>query len=197
MRLYLVRHGESVGNMKKLMFGHSDHPLTEAGVKDAQTVAEKLSDCHVECCYTSTLKRASHTAEICFKDRNVPIVYLDDLREQNMGLWEDCTFEDLTERYHDEFMNMMTDWTNNAPVGGESFCEVYERVTACVDDIISKGEDAAIVAHNGPLTMILIYLLKLDKKHVDNFYFNHGCYSVIGVDNAFKKGINALECFNR
>ena len=27
MYLYLVRHGQSVGNEKQLFFGHRDHPL--------------------------------------------------------------------------------------------------------------------------------------------------------------------------
>lgn len=197
MLLYLVRHGESVGNLNKLIFGHSDHPLTEAGLNDAKTAAEKLKDVHINCCYASTLIRASHTAEICFGDRSIPMVYSDDLREQNMGIWEDCTFEDLTERYPNEFTAMMTDWTKSAPLGGETFDEVYARVTAFVDKIIAKGEDAAIVAHNGPLTMIVAYLLGLDKKFVESFYFRHGCYSVIAVDNGYKKGLNSLEFFNK
>ena len=86
MLLYLVRHGESVGNLNKLIFGHSDHPLTESGLNDAKDVAEKLKDTHIERCYTSTLQRASHTADICFGHRGIPMVYSDDLREQNMGI---------------------------------------------------------------------------------------------------------------
>ena len=29
--IYLVRHGQSVGNEQKLFFGWSDHPLTDLG----------------------------------------------------------------------------------------------------------------------------------------------------------------------
>lgn len=197
MKLYLIRHGQSVGNLKKLIFGFSDHPLTADGIKQAEAVREKLKDISVACCYSSTLKRAADTADICFKDRSIPTVYSDALREQHMGLWEDCTFEDLSERYPKEFSGMMTDWTHNPPMGGESFDEVYERVTAYIDEIIAKGEDAAVVAHNGPLSMIVTYLLKLEKQKVESFYFTHGCYTAIAVDDGYKKELNTLICFNK
>ncbi|MBQ4040630.1 MAG: histidine phosphatase family protein [Oscillospiraceae bacterium] len=197
MRLYLIRHGESVGNLHRLIFGHSDHPLTEAGIAHAEEAAEKLKDAHVECCYTSTLQRASHTAEICFKNRDIPMVYSDALREQHMGFWEDCTFEDLMDRYPTEFSSMMTDWTHSAPIGGESFDEVYNRVTAYVDEIVSKGEDVAIVAHNGPLSMIITYLLGLGKGSIESFYFLHGCYSAVSIGDGYRKDLNSLICFNK
>ena len=31
MRLYLVRHGQSEGNVAKTFHGHTDYPLTELG----------------------------------------------------------------------------------------------------------------------------------------------------------------------
>ena len=36
MYLYLVRHGQSVGNERRLFFGWSDHPLTELGREQAR-----------------------------------------------------------------------------------------------------------------------------------------------------------------
>ncbi len=197
MRLYLIRHGESEGNRLRLIFGHADPPLTENGIEHAQLAAEKLKDISVSCCYTSTLKRASHTAEICFGNHNIPIIYLDDLREQYMGDWENRTFDDLTAQYPIEFPAMMNDWIHNAPLNGEHFDEVYNRVTACVDEIIQKGKDAAIVAHNGPLSMLTAYLLGLDKAYVERFYFLHGCYSCFIIGEGYKKDLTTLACFNK
>lgn len=197
MLLYLIRHGESVGNLNHLMFGHSDHPLTENGILQAEDVRNKLGYSDITHCYSSTLKRASHTADICFCEKTVPITYTDALREQYMGLWEDMTFDELQEKYPTELRAMMTNWAENPPVGGETFDEVYCRVTAYVDEIISRGEDAAIVAHNGPLSMIVVYLLGLDKKSVDNFYFLHGCYTVISIGDGYMKKHNSLRYFNK
>lgn len=197
MLLYLIRHGESVGNLNHLMFGHSDHPLTENGILQAEDVRKKLQDVSVAHCYSSTLKRASHTANICFGEKSVPITYTNALCEQYMGSWEDMTFDELKEKYPDELYAMMTDWTENPPVGGETFDEMHARVAACIDEIISRGEDAAIVAHNGPLSMIVTYLLGLEKKSVENFYFLHGCYTVISINDGYMKKHNSLRCFNK
>lgn len=197
MLLYLIRHGESVGNLNRLMFGHSDHPLTENGICDAENVRKKLADAPIVRCYSSDLERASHTARICFGNGDIPITYTDSLREQYMGKWEDCTFDYLRENYPKELDAMMTSWHLNPPVGGETFEEVYTRVAACIDEIINRGENAAVVAHNGPLSMIVTYLLGLEKCHVDKFYFLHGCYTVISIGTGFKKDLNSLQCFNK
>ena len=36
MRLYLVRHGQSEGNVAKTFHGHTDYPLTELGREQAR-----------------------------------------------------------------------------------------------------------------------------------------------------------------
>lgn len=44
MRLYLVRHGQSEGNVAKTFHGHTDYPLTELGREQARQAGEKLKD---------------------------------------------------------------------------------------------------------------------------------------------------------
>ena len=38
MKLYLIRHGQSEGNVKDLWYGRSDLPLTELGRQQAAQV---------------------------------------------------------------------------------------------------------------------------------------------------------------
>ena len=194
MRLYLVRHGESEGNKRRLIFGSADFPLTKLGEKQAREAGEKLKGVAVAHCYASTLIRAAETARICLSGREVPITYHDELREQHMGEFEEGGFLELAERYPEQFPAMMENWVKNPPVGGESFCEVFERVTGFVQKVIDKGEDAMIVAHNGPLSMLGVWLMGAPMECVENFYFLHGCYSsfIIG-----EKRRNVLEYFNK
>ena len=44
MILYLVRHGQSEGNVKRYFHGQTDYPLTDLGRRQAQEVAEKLRE---------------------------------------------------------------------------------------------------------------------------------------------------------
>ena len=45
MRLYLVRHGQSEGNVAKTFHGHTDYPLTELGREQARGEAERYRLC--------------------------------------------------------------------------------------------------------------------------------------------------------
>ena len=61
-RLYMIRHGQSEGNLKNLFLGHTDMDLTELGHLQAEMAAEYLATVPVDVIYASDLKRAFHTA---------------------------------------------------------------------------------------------------------------------------------------
>ncbi len=194
MRLYLVRHGESEGNKRRLIFGSADFPLTCLGQRQAAEAGEKMREISISHCYSSTLMRAAETARICLSGRDVPITYHDELREQHMGEFEEGGFQELTERYPDSFPAMMANWVENPPLGGESFREVFRRVTGFVQEVLERGEDAMIVAHNGPLSMLAVWLMDAPMECVENFYFLHGCYTSFIIK---KNRRNVLEFFNK
>ena len=98
MYLYLVRHGQSVGNERKLFFGWSDHPLTELGREQARQAAEKLREVSFTRCVASDLSRAWDTALICAEGRGVAVESDPRLREQDMGSLEDADWEEAHDR---------------------------------------------------------------------------------------------------
>ena len=197
MYLYLVRHGQSVGNEKQLCFGRSDHPLTELGREQAQQAAQMLKEVNFTRCVSSDLIRAWDTARICAEGRGVEVEAAPALREQDMGDLEDLTFAQAHERCGEAFARMLADWTRVDPPGGESVAHMKERIGQCVDGIVRRGEDTLIVAHNGSLSLILSHFgLARDSElmnHDYNLFFAHGTYSVIRVD---ENGAE-LTCFNK
>lgn len=193
MKLYFARHGESVGNAKNLFYGWTDYPLTENGCKHAQELGEKLRDAEIKTCYTSPLVRAAKTAQISMRDRNVPIVTLDDLKEQYMGDLEDTTLEENMAKHPELIEAMFLDWTKIAPPGGESYQTLEKRAVACLDNIIRAGENALIVAHNGVLATMITRMLEAPLGAIDRFWLLHGCYSCLSI----VEGRVRLECFNK
>jgi broad specificity phosphatase PhoE len=193
MKLYFARHGESVGNFKNLFYGWTDYPLTENGYRQAQELGEKLRDAEIEKCYTSPLVRAAETARISMQGRNVPIVTFDDLKEQYMGDLEDTTLEDNMAKNPELIEAMFLDWTKIAPPGGESYQVLEKRALACLDGIISTGEDALIVAHNGVLATMITRMLDAPLGSIDRFWLLHGCYSCLSIVD----GRIRLEYFNK
>ena len=197
MYLYLVRHGQSVGNERQLFFGRSDHPLTELGREQARQAAQMLKEVRFTRCVSSDLIRAWDTALICTEGRGVSPEPVPALREQDMGGMEDLTFAQAQERYGELFMRMLDDWIHVDPPGGESVAHMKERVGACVDEIVRRGEDTLIVAHNGSLSLILSHFGLAEENelmdHKFNWFFRHGTYSAIRVD---ENGAE-LTCFNK
>ena len=197
MILYLIRHGESEGNRRRLLFGVSDHPLTDLGRQQAAEVRDKMADLPVSVCYSSPLLRARETAEICFAGRGVEILPLPEVMEQDMGRCEDMDFYSM-EKEHPEVMQAVRNgWYGFLPEGGESFAHVCERAVAGLEKVLRRNEDAAIVAHNGPLAAITAHLLGVPPEDFDRFYNRHGCYSAFELDPTRPGSRVALMCFNK
>ena len=61
--LYLMRHGETLFNVRRKIQGWCDSPLTENGVKQAKAVREILKDIPFDHYYSSTAERCCDTLE--------------------------------------------------------------------------------------------------------------------------------------
>ncbi len=83
MLIYFVRHGESEGN-KNNIHQHPDIPLSDNGIKQAQSLAKRLKSIHFDLIYSSPNKRALQTTEILNKSLNTKIETWDDLIEMKM-----------------------------------------------------------------------------------------------------------------
>lgn len=62
-RLILIRHGETVWNREHRMQGHSDSPLSDTGLRQAQLLAQRLKEIEFTALYCSDSGRAHHTAD--------------------------------------------------------------------------------------------------------------------------------------
>lgn len=194
MYLYLVRHGQSVGNEKKLFFGRSNHPLTQLGREQAKQAGEKLKGVSFTRCVASDLARAWETALICLEGRGIVPEACPGLREQDMGLFEDCTWEQAQAGHGDLVMRLVTDWFHTTPPEGEGPEEMARRVGACVEDILRRREDTLVVAHNGSLSLILKHLGLAGEEELfrPGYFFGHGAYSDIEIQD----GKVELKWFN-
>jgi broad specificity phosphatase PhoE len=150
MKLYLVRHGSSTGNTPGTLIGHSDHPLTEAGIAQARAVAARLAPLGPMPVYCSDLLRAHQTAEYISMawasagtspDGDAggePLLYDDArLRELDIGVFGGRSWDDFLA---DEELNaaMIADPLHTALPGGESLAQLRDRVLAAIDDIVGR-----------------------------------------------------------
>ena len=183
MFLYLVRHGQSVGNVRRTFHGQTDYPLTQEGRRQAQQAAEKLREVSFTRCFASDLQRAWDTAQICVAGRGIAVEPCLGLREHYIGQLEDLTWEQMEARYPQYIHAYLEDWAHCLPPDGEAPEAMALRVGQAVDQIIAKGEDALLAAHNGSLSLGLVHLglMSMDEVLKPGHIFGQGTYSA--VDN--------------
>mgnify|MGYP000282742348 FL=1 len=171
MKLILVRHGQTDSNIRGTYLGWTDVELNETGLKQAECVAEKLKDTVIDKIFSSPLKRVRATAEAINKYHNVSIEYTDCLKERNFGIWDNLTYDEIKAGYPEECIKWDKDWFNYKIKGGESCLEMYERITAFIDDILAryKDETVLLVSHLGCIRIIISYLLVMPPEGIWKF----------------------------
>ncbi|MDE2311693.1 MAG: histidine phosphatase family protein [Patescibacteria group bacterium] len=86
--IYLVRHGETEANKNKIVAGHHDSPLTEAGERQAKQRGLDLKRVKFDAVFSSDLIRAKRTAELISADRQLVVNTHRLIRERFFGHWE-------------------------------------------------------------------------------------------------------------
>lgn len=140
MKLYFIRHGETVWNTQAKLQGKSDIPLNEKGVALARVTGEALADVPFAAIYSSPLKRALQTAQLVAGDRDVPIVTDRRLEEIGFGIWEGLScHKDHYEIPSDSFQDFFLDpFGYQPPAQGETVQHVCGRTADFLEELIRK-----------------------------------------------------------
>ena len=162
VRVYLVRHGETCHNRKKL-FQADNEPLSDLGKEQASNIAEELSKHDIQFVITSSFLRAKQTGKI-IADRLV--VQTDSKDFLNEIKWS----KDLVDKWrfspHSLFVvaliflnTYVSRWHHK---DGENLCELSERAKEAVSYMESKNTDTkssfVVVTHRGMYAMLLEHM---------------------------------------
>ena len=163
MKIYFVRHGETIWNKEKKIQGQSDIPLNEYGKELGYITADALKDIPFDIVYSSPLIRAKETAEILVKNRNLKIYEDHRLIEMSFGEGEG---ESLPEIHAHPEMNLHNFIHNpgeyTPPAGGETFEELYARCKTFIEEYILPVEQKyncmLIVGHGALIRGMIHYI---------------------------------------
>ena len=178
--IYLVRHGETQGNIDDKAQGHLDVPLTETGRIQAKAVAERLNNVEFDAVYSSDLQRAFDTAKAITAQRpELQIQTRSQLREYHFGDYEDMLWDEVSNtdpQLYQRWKNLSTRIDIKFP-GGESMRDAWERVGGFLREILAEhrqgNETILIVGHGGSLQAVLSHLLNLSATNQWFFVFDN------------------------
>jgi broad specificity phosphatase PhoE len=171
--LYVVRHGESIGNANREFLGHTDKDLSTLGYSQAVRTAEYLAYENIDAIYSSDLIRAHNTALPHANMRGLTVKDDKSLREIYAGEWEGMKVEDIIEKYPHEFLDV---WRENFGVctipGGESVSLLGERIYNALERIAdaNKGKKILIACHAAAIRSFWGKITKTAPEDLANAY---------------------------
>ena len=188
MKIYLIRHGKTNGNMEKRYVGRTDEVLCPDGVAEIKCLRERYEHCigKPSQIVISPMRRCVETGNLLFPDARQ--ISVDEFKECDFGEFEYKNYEELTGNpYYEE-------WVENggsiAFPGGESKQEFQERVVDRFRELIEGGilklespedknggakEDRIVlVVHGGTIMSILDRFSEPHKDYYD-WQVENGC----------------------
>lgn len=165
MELILIRHGESEGNVKEVVYGHTDYPMTVKGMSQVPKILEISKRYQIDGIYTSPLVRANVIADAIGEDRGLDVIKDDRLKEIYFGDYEDLKREEVVEIVGDKYYDVIGFFDHVAMPGGEHQDEFLARVQSFIDELLA-GEDGTyvITSHFGVIKATLNHLMGYDKQ---------------------------------
>jgi len=161
-RVVLWRHGQTNWNIENRFQGHSDIPLNEVGLQQAEHAAPLLLALRPNKIISSDLIRAQQTAAALAKIAALDISIDAGLRETNGGNWEGKTGAENRAEDYDRFVNWLDGDDQPAGQTGERRSEIAHRavnaINAALHDDIST---LIVVTHGGTARCILGKMLDM------------------------------------
>lgn len=195
-RIYLIRHAEAEGNLRRVFQGHYDGDVSENGLKQLERLSERCRSLPFDAVYASPLRRALKTAQSANRYHGLPITTLRELRELYGGLWEGLRWETFPEDFPEENRCWVNEpWNFRAP-GGESMRELYDRVWSAVTGIVRQnvGKTVCIVSHGCAIRCFLCRALGKPLEQLNSIpWCDNTAVSVIDFDEDLAPRVVSLN----
>ena len=147
-----------------------DAPLNETGMKQAEDLAAALSG-DFDIIISSTLKRASQTAEVIKQRFDKPLVFNKLLEERSFGSFAGKSWDEIEQKTHNKVNRVIDakEQYNFRPYGGESVEDVRQRLVRFIEESKRNYHDKIIlVVTHGGIVRLAHHLFSEKTPHVGN-----------------------------
>jgi probable phosphoglycerate mutase len=139
MKIYLVRHGETIWNKEKKMAYNKDLVLTDLGIEQAKELALEVNKIDYDFIMTSPFIRTLQTTEI-INTKNKKVIIEERLAERNVGILDG---KDLIKEI--DFYEVGNYYKNLSYEGAEDMQTFCKRIWSFLDEIKTKYQDKKII----------------------------------------------------
>ena len=192
-RIYLARHGQDEDNIKGILNGRRDKPLTNKGKEQAKELADKIKSAGItfDKVYSSPLKRAYKSEEIITKvlGTEKPQI-MKDLIEREFGIMTGQHHSKIAEMRKPHILKTDTLTYFLKPKGAETFPQLKTRGRKILNKIIKLHKNGSIllVTHGDIGKMIYAAYYRLGWKEVLKlFHFGNSDLLLLSTDSPAKE----------
>ncbi|MGU3645330.1 histidine phosphatase family protein [Microbacterium sp. C23T] len=174
--LWLVRHGESIGNIAAtraeidgldvipLDVRDADVPLSATGQEQATALGTWLAPHldHIDLFWVSPYARARETLAIALGDGAAGrTIFVDErLRDRELGILDLLTRQGVARLHPEEFSRRRhLGKFYHRPPGGESWADVALRLRSFLREALESGPETAMLVVHDAVVMLLLYIL--------------------------------------
>ena len=183
-KFFLLRHGQTPWNRDQRFRGRKDVPLSEAGLREAESVAEALAREPIAAVYASPLSRAMDTVRPLAGRLGLPVEPLPEVIDMDFGEWEGWSVGEAAERAPELFAQWKTTPERVTFLGGENLATVQARVMAALGRLAAEhqGEAVALCSHRVICKLALLGLLGLGPERFWVFQQDPACINRFAYD---------------
>lgn len=158
--IYLVRHGQTDANKKKLWVGaRSLYKLNRDGRLEAMEAGSKLRELDLKstAIYASPVERAFQSAQLIASKLNLPIIPVPNLSEMFFGDVDTMNEDEFKQNFPVDYEEWTRSTLGFSPPNGESGERFYKRATSAIEQITYEADtrDVIIVTHSGIIKMFM------------------------------------------
>jgi broad specificity phosphatase PhoE len=184
IEIILVRHGETEWNRQEIFRGRADIELSEAGAKQAELLAQYLSQVKIAAIYSSPLRRALKTAEAIASYHSLKVKTTSGLIDLDYGKWQGLPHQEVTASYQELYAAWLKNPHRVKIPGGESLGHVRRRAIGVVDRVIGQHVGTVVLVSHRVVNKVLICaLLGLDNSHFWNIRQDVGAITTFTYEN--------------
>lgn len=164
MKLYLIRHAESIANMQGIYQGQTYNTgLSPLGKKQAEALKDQLRQKNIEAIYSSPSRRCLETVKPLSITRGLKIYQDKNLLEINHGDWEGKTKEYIKKLFPRQLKCWKVKPTEVQMPNGENIFEVKKRIEKILDELKENYREKTLLVctHDAVIRTFLAPLLNL------------------------------------
>jgi len=184
--IYLIRHAEAEGNIYRRAHGHFNGRITRRGAAQAEILSRRLSSVKFDAVYSSDLSRARSTAMPVCAAQGLELVLTDQLREVDIGAWEDVAWGNIMHEYPDTSELFNSDPARWSIDGSEKYEDVQTRMRDAIISIAKshEGGTIAVFSHGFAIRAFLCAVLAIPSEEIESVrYCDNTAINLLKYDN--------------